>query len=86
MYNKIQSAFCHINKVRQVRDRGNHISQLNVPLDGGPLMPLGAPRDPLGPLGGPRLRECMGGWWPAPASNFKLRLCCLLYFDRLAIK
>lgn len=33
----------------------------NIPLDGGPLIPPGPPLEPRGPLGGPRLRECMGG-------------------------
>lgn len=35
--------------------------QNTLPLDGGPLIPPGPPLEPRGPLGGPRLRECMGG-------------------------
>lgn len=40
-----------------------------LPLDGGPLIPLGAPLDPRRPLGGPRLRGCMGGG-PRPKVGF----------------
>lgn len=35
--------------------------RLNWPLDGGPLIPPGPTLEPRGPLGAPRLRDCMGG-------------------------
>lgn len=43
-------------------------------------MPLGAPREPLGPLGGPRLRLCMGGGGPRlpPLSNWDFVACSTL--------
>lgn len=40
-------------------------TSVKVPLDGGPL--IGAPLDPLGPLGGPRPR--MGGGPRLPADS-----------------
>lgn len=41
----------------------------HLPLDGGPLIPPGPPLEPRGPLGGPRLRECMGGGPLLPALS-----------------
>lgn len=40
-----------------------------LPLLGGPLIPLGAPLDPRGPLGGPRLRGCIDGGPRRPADS-----------------
>lgn len=38
-------------------------------LDGGLLIPLGPPLEPRGPLGGPRLRECISGGPRLPALS-----------------
>lgn len=51
--------------------------KINLPLDGGPL--IGPPLEPRGPLGAPRLRECMGGGPRLPPlSNIGFVACSTL--------
>lgn len=63
----------NITKTHSVRHLYDYTHSTNLkihlPLDGGPLMPPGPPLDPRGPLGGPRLRECMGGGPRLPALS-----------------
>lgn len=55
------------------------VDQLIIPREGGPLIPPGPPLEPREPLGGPRLRECMGGGpLLPPLSNWGFVACSTL--------